>query len=402
MTSSTGATIVAELTPPGRAAVAVVVVAGPDALRAVDSCFVARSGRSIGDTPPGRIFYGRWGGLEGEEIVVCRWGEEHIEVHCHGGAAAVGAVIDRLVCQGCQRIGWQEWHTSRTRDPIQAAAQIALAAAVTERTAAILLDQLNGALSATIRGIITDIAAAKWSAAAKKIDAVLSRRELGLHLIDPWRIVVFGEPNVGKSSLINALAGYERAIVSPTPGTTRDVVTVTTAIDGWPVQMSDTAGFRETRDELESAGIELATTTLFQAELAIFVHDAEKLRDETSGRETNVELSQLAPHVRAIHVINKIDLISAEKRLQLVQRFISSRPENGQPHVVSALNGEGVADVMSAIVRALVPVSLAAGSAIPFTAEQVDGLAAAKASVEKRDTTVASKLLLALLTPMSF
>ena len=98
---------------------------------------------------------------------------------------------------------------------------------------------------------------------------------------------MFGAPNVGKSSLINALAGYERAIVSPTPGTTRDVVTVTTAIDGWPVQLSDTAGFRETQDELESAGIELATTTLSRAELAIFVHDAAKLRDESSMPKPN-------------------------------------------------------------------------------------------------------------------
>ena len=83
-----------------------------------------------------------------------------------------------------------------------------------------------------------------------------------------------GAPNVGKSSLINALAGYERAIVSAMPGTTRDVVTVTTAIDGWPVQLSDTAGFRDTQDELESAGIELATLALSRAEVVMYVHDA--------------------------------------------------------------------------------------------------------------------------------
>jgi tRNA modification GTPase len=273
-----------------------------------------------------------------------------------------------------------------------------LADAVTERTAAILLDQLNGALSAAIRGIITELAAAEWSTAAKTIDELLSRKELGLHLINPWRIVVFGAPNVGKSSLINALAGYERAIVSPTPGTTRDVVTVKTAISGWPVQLSDTAGFRETEDELESAGIKLATSSLSQAELAIFVHDAARLRDESRDDETNLEPPKLAPHVRALHVINKIDLISVPWRSQLLQQFVHPRPAICQPRLVSALNGEGIADLISAIAEALVPTSFPPGSAVPFTSELVDGLTAAKAAVEQHDAELASELLHALLT----
>ena len=173
----------------------------------------------------------------------------------------------------------------------------------------------------SIRGIIADIAAAEWSAAAEKIDELLGRQELGLHLINPWRVVVFGAPNVGKSSLINALAGFERAIVSPTPGTTRDVVTVTTAIEGWPVQFSDTAGFRETQDELESAGIELATTALSKAELAIFVHDAAKLRDESSDGQTKIELSQACTACASNPRLNKIDLITDAERLQLLQQF---------------------------------------------------------------------------------
>ena len=100
---------------------------------------------------------------DGEELVLCRRDENQIEVHCHGGTAAVEAVISRLVNEGCQRLTWQEWINRCTPDRLQAAAQIALADAVTERTAAILLDQLNGALSAAIREIIADIAAAEWS-----------------------------------------------------------------------------------------------------------------------------------------------------------------------------------------------------------------------------------------------
>ena len=164
------------------------------------------------------------------------------------------------------------------------------------------------------------------------------------------------------------------------------------------MQLSDTAGFRETQDELESAGIKLATTTLSRAELALFVHDAAKLREEPSDDETDLEPPKLASQVRAIHVVNKIDLLSAAERLHLVQRFVNSRPEFGQPHSVSALNGEGIADLISAIARTLVPTSLPAGSAVPFTVEQVDGLADAKVFIEQRDTKATSEVLHALLT----
>jgi tRNA U34 5-carboxymethylaminomethyl modifying GTPase MnmE/TrmE len=164
------------------------------------------------------------------------------------------------------------------------------------------------------------------------------------------------------------------------------------------VQLSDTAGFRETEDELESAGIELATKALSKAKLAIIVHDAEKLRDETPDSESKPKLSQLAPYVRAIQVVNKIDLIPQAERSQLLQRFLHSQPTIGRSHAVSALNGEGVADLMSAIVSTLVPFTLAAGSAVPFTSEQVEGLAAAKVAILRRDGTAASNLMHALLT----
>lgn len=399
--TSASATVVVELTPAGRAAVAVVVVAGPEATRAVGNCFVARSNRAVGDIPIGRIALGHWGGAGGEELVLCRRDENRIEIHCHGGTAAVEAVVSRLLKEGCQRITWQDWIYRSTPDRIQAAAQIALADAVTERTGAFLLDQLNGALSEMICAIVAHVAAAEWSVAAKTIDELLSRQELGLHLTNFWRVVIFGAPNVGKSSLINALAGYERAIVSPAPGTTRDVVTVTTAIEGWPVILSDTAGFRKTQDDLESAGIELATNTLSRSDLAILVHDAATFRDQSTAVTTNFEPSTLAPHVPAIHVLNKIDLIAASDRSRLLQRFIDSHPEISQPIAISALNGEGVADLISTIAVELVPVSLPAGSAIPFTQDQVTGLTAAQSAIEKRGAVAASNLLHALLTSAS-
>src|SRR5207244_11945531 len=80
--------------------------------------------------------------------------------------------------------------------------------------------------------------------AGRLLDELARYAGVGRHLTAPWRVAVAGAPNVGKSSLVNALAGYQRSVVAPTPGTTRDVVTALLAIDGWPVELADTAGLR--------------------------------------------------------------------------------------------------------------------------------------------------------------
>ena len=221
-----------------------------------------------------RIVLGHWNAPNGEELILCRRSAERIEIHCHGGMAAVGAVIESLVSRGCQLVSWHDWLRTEGVDPIRADAHIALADAPTERTAAILLDQYHGALATAVRRAIAAATAANWPLAAELLDAVLTYRHVGTHLTTPWRVVLAGRTNVGKSSLINALAGFERAIVSHQPGTTRDVVTTVTAIDGWPVQLADTAGLRRSDDELESAGVRLAVETVQSADLIIAVEDA--------------------------------------------------------------------------------------------------------------------------------
>src|SRR5206468_2220750 len=106
-----------------------------------------------------------------------------------------------------------------------------------------------------------------------------------------------GAPNVGKSSLVNALAGYQRSIVAPTPGTTRDVVATTLAIDGWPVELSDTAGLHGEGEQLERAGMARARAAAAAADLCVWVLD---------GSAAPV---WLGPEITApLTVINKIDL----------------------------------------------------------------------------------------------
>lgn len=372
-------TFVVELTPAGRAAVAVVLVAGPHALRAVDECFAAASKQKVADTPNGQIILGRWGDLHGEELIACRRTIDEVEIHCHGGVAAVRAVVERLRDCGCETIDWQHWLRRTEIDPIRVAAQIALANAPTTRTAAILLDQYHGALAAAIRQALDGAAIANWSAVIDTLDELLVHSAFGMHLTAPWQVVIAGPPNVGKSSLLNALVGYQRAIVCDLPGTTRDIVGATTAIDGWPIQFSDTAGLHDTPDELESAGIERATTAVAAADLVLLV-------SEPAARSAHFA-DRFPKNTPVLRVLNKIDLLPMGIVPQPDKYDVST----------SALNAQGIEALIAAIGQALVPNPPAECAATPFTREQVRGLETARAAAEHRDAAAIAASLQSLL-----
>jgi tRNA modification GTPase len=369
--SKVGPTVAVELTPRGRAAVAVVLVAGPGAVSAVEACFHPTSGKRLADAPVDRILLGRWGGANGEELIVCRRANGTVEVHSHGGFAAVQNVIERLCAHGCQAMRWQDWARQTVSDPVRAAAQIALADAPTARAAGVLLDQFHGALARAASEAIEAAKAGDWPAAVRTIDKVLAQRSLGMHLTSPWRVVLAGRPNVGKSSLMNALAGYQRAIVCHLPGTTRDVVTITTAIDGWPMQISDTAGLRETTDAVESAGVARATGALADADLVLAVEDAS---DPDSGF-----LELLTPGAPVLHVLNKIDLLASPP---------ASPSGKAGEIFTSAVAGQGIEALVAAIGRAMVPSPPAAGAAAPFTRDHCEAFEAASVGAEARDAAM--------------
>jgi tRNA modification GTPase len=384
-TADSNANCVVELTPPGRAAVAVVLVAGPEATRIVRDCFCPASARWIDELPLQRIVLGRWGAAQGEELVACRRAEHEIEIHCHGGAAAVRTIVDQLAQRGCVTISWQDWLLRSSRNALPAAAQIALAQAPTLRTAAVLLDQFHGALSRAIDGMLAAIAAGDWGRAIESMEDVLRYRDVGKHLTTPWRVVIAGPPNVGKSSLLNTLAGYQRAIVSPLPGTTRDVVTLLTAIDGWPVELVDTAGLRASGDELESAGVALAGAVIKDADAVLLVSDASQEIKPDSEFVHRARASS-----RVVHVCNKIDLLPPPVRARQ-----HSAPANLQ--LVSALTGEGIAELVVTIGALLVPQPPPAGAAVPFTAAHIACLDETLAALQRRDAASAVAALNALL-----
>jgi tRNA modification GTPase len=361
------------LTSPGRAAVASLLVAGPAATAKVERHFHPASGRALADHRFGQIVFGRWSaGEHGEEVVVCRRDGGRVEIHCHGGRAATRAIVAALVEDGCREVEWQAWVRHSTGEPIAADAQIALAGALTERTAMILLDQHAGALTTAIREIGELLAAGDGASAVERIDRLLEWRALGAHLSEPWKVVLTGRPNVGKSSLINALVGYQRAIVHPTPGTTRDVVTVTTAVAGWPIELADTAGLHGAAEPLEAAGIERARDTLRSADLVVVVTE---LSQPLSSEEERLPLEWPG----CLRVFNKCDLVSGSLDCCGI--------------ATSAVRGDGLDELKRMIAARLVPRVPHAGEAIPFLPWHAETLAAARAAIAEGRPSEAESLM---------
>jgi tRNA modification GTPase len=294
-----------------------------------------------------------------------------IELHCHGGRAAVKRIEQTLAAAGAAVVDWQEWVRGHASDSMAADAQIAMAHARTERTAAVLLDQYRGALQQAFEEVERLVASGQADAALAQIELLLTRASIGLHLVRPWRVVLAGRPNVGKSSLVNAILGYERAIVHPAPGTTRDNVTATTAIDGWPVELGDTAGFTSSdscvaTDAVLSRGIQLGRERIAAADLVVLVFD----RCLPISAEDERLLADLPG---ALLVDNKCDL----------PRATGKRPEVVE---TSALRGEGIANLLECISHRLVPDPPAPGAAVPFTEEHCVRLRAMAAGLSNSDS----------------
>jgi len=359
-------------TPVGRSAIATVLLHAKDAAKGVGENFQPASGQALETVPLNRIVFGTWKGSEGlsEELVVCRRSEQTVEIHCHGGTAASEAIIASLVDAGCHRVDWPQWVQSTEGDLISAEARIALSAARTTRAAEILLNQLDGALRKAIDKAVHFLKADEPKPASQIIDRMLALADVGIHLSKPWQVVLAGSPNVGKSSLINAMLGYQRAIVFHQPGTTRDVVSATTAIYGWSLELADTAGLRAAEGAIEEEGINLARERAARADLLLLVFDASR-----PWNQADAELCRQYPH--ALLVRNKCDL---------------SVSHAGRPKGIntSAVQGEGIEQLLAAIIARLVPVAPGLREAVPFTQRQVALLSrvADRLGVDDRDTAI--------------
>jgi tRNA modification GTPase len=354
------------LTAPIPSAIATIAVRGPDAQRLVWSCLQSHRRRDANsDLGLPRIEYARWPVLDGcvaEQVVLCQVDERTIELHCHGGVAVSQAILQRLALEGCTIVDQATWKQTSDRLSnsswqlaISAAAESELIDTLTERSAGILLDQKLGALALSLEAFDRLLQQGEIDAARAHLRELLQLQELGMHLTNPWQVVLAGPPNVGKSSLINALSGQHQAIVHSEAGTTRDWVEANIEIDGWPICLTDTAGVRSTCEPIELEGVQRARQRIVTADLVVLVVDSSVgWTDEHQSIVHLAESQQNRP--RLLIAWNKSDLVS----------LAASKPASELPAVTcSAL--EERQPLLTAIVNALVPDSPPPGTAIPFT-----------------------------------
>jgi tRNA modification GTPase len=172
--------------------------------------------------------------------------------------------------------------------------------------------------------------------ALSAVDAVLDHARQGALLREGIKVVLAGQPNVGKSSLLNALAGAELAIVTPVPGTTRDKVRETIQIEGVPLHVIDTAGLRDTHDEVERIGVARSWSEIEVADAILFLHDLTR-HDDRGYAEQDAVIAERLPADRVLHVFNKADAVA--------QRLL---PEG---ILVSALTGTGLDTLRRALLE---------------------------------------------------
>ena len=370
---------IALLTPLGQGALAVVGVRGEESLRMVASLFVPRGRTPLENRPRGSVCVGHWQApllagaasavVQGEELVVVRGtpaDPEGLEIHCHGGSAASEAVLRSLESCGAVRQAWPDW-LAEEEPLIAREARVALAHAGGPKAARILCRQLAGHLEREVDRVGGLRAAGDRAAFEAGVDRLLRAARVGLRLIRPWRVVVTGAVNAGKSSLVNALAGYARSLVSPEPGTTRDLLETRLVLGGWAIDLVDAAGWRQESHlegigAVEREGIERAVNAAAAADLVLAVYPSAAQPTSQLG-----EVGPLESGIETLEVVTKSDLAEG------------AWPAVGSSIVTSAHTGQGIEALAEAIIQRLVPEELAdpelLEGPVPFTPRQVAQIA---------------------------
>jgi tRNA modification GTPase len=362
-------TIAALATPPGRGGIGVVRVSGPRALEL---------GAAIGGPLPAprtaslRVLRGAGEQVLDRGILISFpapgsfTGEDVVELHTHGSPVVLALLMQRLVMLGAREAGPGEFtrraYVNGRIDLAQAEAVADLIASASAEAARAAMRSLEGEFSARVTALAEALVALRVRLEAgldfpeEGVDD-LNDPELGAHLqglkedLDGLRaaaargrvlrdglmLVIAGAPNAGKSSLLNRLAGYEAAIVTELPGTTRDLVREDIVIDGMPVRIVDTAGLREGADRIEAEGIRRAHDAMGRADLVVLVQDG----SAAGGHEPAGDLPAGVPVLR---VINKIDLVSRPAAE-------ASSPTDDAPLLLSALTGEGIEELRMRLKR---------------------------------------------------
>ena len=306
-------TIAAVATAPGNAGVGIVRISGPDALHIADSLFRGRAQPSA--TAGGRFLYGQFVNAGGEVLdeglcLVFRaghsyTGEDVAEMQSHGSPAVLAELLAAALNAGARAAGPGEFtlraYLGGRMDLAQAEAVLNLVGAQTETARRQATLGLSGALSRRIyevQGLVTRTLSALQAmldypdegvpeeervqplrAAEAELRALIASGRAGRMATQGARLALIGRPNSGKSSLLNALVGYERSIVTPIAGTTRDYLEAGLELSGLPIVLVDTAGLRDTQDEIEAAGVRQARRLAQGADLVLYLEDGSAPRE---------------------------------------------------------------------------------------------------------------------------
>jgi tRNA modification GTPase len=372
-------TIVALATPPGRGGIGVVRLSGVEA-----SSIAAPMLRLThsGDLQPNRAHFGELidpaTNKRIDEVVVTFFAKPHsyttddvIEISCHGSPVVLRHVVEMVLARGA-RLAEPGEFTMRAFlngriDLTQAEAVRDLIDSQTLYQAQVAARQLEGALSKRLQPIkqrLIDLIAImeagidfaeddvsiipdeqileRIAEVRGPLEQLLASFTYGKVVHEGLTLAIVGRPNVGKSSLFNRLIAHERAIVTATPGTTRDLVSETVSIGGIPVRLVDTAGIRDALDEAESIGVRKSLEALADADIVLVVLDASHPASDEATRQRDTELISLGTPRMAIVVQNKIDAIATTQLL----------PDGGLPVVMtSALTGQGIDCLRATILR---------------------------------------------------
>ena len=359
--------IAAISTPLGTGGVGIIRISGKNATEIADRIFVSVNGKKLSSSKGYRAYFGRiFDGETAVDEVVCLvfraphsyTGEDVVEINCHGGVVLLKKILRLVLQNGAQAAAPGEF-TKRAflngkLDLSEAESVMTLISAQGEQGANAAFNQLEGCLSRKIEKInssLLSLAAhiAAWvdypddeieelgnnelystiHNAHLELCALLSNFDSGMAVTNGVEAAIVGKPNVGKSTLMNLLTGYDRSIVTEIEGTTRDVVEETVNLNGCILRISDTAGMRETGDIVEKLGVERSKKKLERAAIVFAVFDLSKpLSDDDK------ELIDECKDKNVIPVVNKTDL---EPRLDV--DYIKNKL--GSPLFISAKSGDG-------------------------------------------------------------
>ena len=372
-------TIVAIATPTGRGGIGVVRLSGAEATTIAIPMLRLSHAQGL---QPNRAHFGELidpaTGDRIDEVVATFFAKPHsyttddiVEISCHGSPVVLHHVVEMALARGA-RLAEPGEFTMRAFlngriDLTQAEAVRDLIDSQTLYQAQVAARQLEGALSKRLQPIkqkLVDLIAVmeagidfaeddisviadeqileRIGAVHGLLEQLLASFAYGKVVHEGLTLAIVGRPNVGKSSLFNRLVEHERAIVTATPGTTRDLVTETVSIGGIPVRLVDTAGIRDSLDEAESIGVRKSLEALADADIVLVVLDASHPPADAAARRRDTELISLVARRLAVVVQNKIDAIATAPLV----------PGGGLPVVMtSALTGQGVDHLRATILR---------------------------------------------------